>query len=157
MRNRILVAVDGSRASEAALEEAVAIARERGGALRVIHVVDSPYAYPEVLYGPTLGLAELERAWRDAGQRILGGAVARAREAGLEPESALLENGQHRISRVIVEDATRWGAGLIVLGTHGLRGVERLLLGSVAEAVARSAAVSLLLARKVEQPTASPS
>jgi nucleotide-binding universal stress UspA family protein len=70
-----------------------------------------------------------------------------AQRAGVPTESALLESDARRLSSVIAEEAQRWGADLVVVGTHGRRGLERLILGSVAEGVARTAPVSVLLVR----------
>ena len=148
MQKQILVAVDGSSMSSAALKEATELARERQAKVRIIHVVDSPYAYPDVLYGQfSADLEAVRKAWRAAGQKVLDQAVAMARDGGVQPESALLESDAKRLSSLIVEDAQRWGADLIVVGTHGHRGLEGIWLGSVAEGVARTAPVSVFLVR----------
>ncbi len=151
MHKRILVAVDGSSASKATLEEAIRLAGDWSAALRIVHVIDSPRSYPEVLYGEVA--AELEtlwQAWRHAGEGILAQAGERAREAQLEPELALLESEGRRASAAVVKEADRWGADLIVIGAHG-RGSERSLLGSVADGVARTAPVSVFLVRADER------
>jgi nucleotide-binding universal stress UspA family protein len=151
MYKKILVAVDGSSTSSAALGEAIGLAKGGQATLRLLHVVDSPYAYPDVMYGHVAGdLEELRRAWRKAGLEILDEAVAQARQAGLEPETRLLESNGMRVSGAIVEEARQWGADLLVVGTHGRRGLDRLLLGSVAEGAARTAPVSVLLVRRAE-------
>jgi nucleotide-binding universal stress UspA family protein len=155
MYGKILVAVDGSSSSDAALGEALELARDRGASLRVLHVVDSPYAYPDAMYGHVTGdLDDLREAWEKAGQDIVAQAVARAREAGVEPETRLVEGKGGHVARSIVEEARAWGADVIVMGTHGRRGIDRLLMGSVAEGVARTAPVSVLLVRR--DPAASP-
>ena len=148
MQKQILVAVDGSAMSNAALKEAIELARERQAKVRIVHVVDSPYAYPDVLYGQFAADLEVVRnAWREAGQKVLDQAVAAARDGGVDSESALLESDSKRLSTVIVEEAQRWGADLIVVGTQGRRGLEGIWLGSVAEGVARTAPVSVLMVR----------
>jgi nucleotide-binding universal stress UspA family protein len=148
MHKRILVAVDGSSTGNAALAEALALAKAEQAQVRVVHVVDSPYLYPDALYGSVAAdLEAIRRAWRQAGQTVIDQAVAAARHAGTAPESGLVESDGQRLSGVIVDEARRWGADLIVVGTHGRRGLERVLLGSVAEGVARSAPVSVLLVR----------
>ena len=148
MHKRILVAVDGSGASNTALKDALELAGVHQARVRVVHVVDSPYTYPDILYGRvTVDLEAVRQAWRQAGQTVLDQAVAMANQAGVDPESALLESDAKRLSNVIVEEAQRWGADLIVVGTHGRRALERLWLGSVAEGVARAAPVSVLLVR----------
>ncbi len=151
MHKRILVAVDGSSTSNGTLEEAIRLAGEWRAALRIVHVIDSPRSYPEVLYGEVA--AELEtlwQAWRHAGEGILAQAGVRAREAQLEPELALLESEGRRASAAVVKEAERWGADLIVIGAGG-RGPEGSLLGSVADGVARTAPVSVFLVRASER------
>jgi nucleotide-binding universal stress UspA family protein len=62
-------------------------------------------------------------------------------------ETELLETEGKRVASVIDDDAKRWPADLIVIGTHGRSGISRLLLGSVAEGVVRGASVPVLLVR----------
>jgi len=148
MYGRILLAVDGSSTSDAALREALALARSTQARLRVVHVIDSPYDYPDVMFGHVAGdLEDLRGAWQTAGQAVLDRALAEARTAPVVPEVSLIETAGRRVSDAIVEEARRWGADLIVTGTHGRRGLDRLLLGSVAEGVARASPVSVLLVR----------
>jgi nucleotide-binding universal stress UspA family protein len=146
MFQRILVAVDGSETSNAALQKAVGLASTQQARLRVVHVIDSPYTYPDVLYGQVaVDLDSVRRDWREAGQRVLDHAAGVVRRAEVNAETALLESDGRRISSVIREEARRWGADLVVMGTHGRRGLERLLLGSVADGVARTSPVAVLL------------
>jgi nucleotide-binding universal stress UspA family protein len=148
MYKQILVAVDGSSTSDVALRRALDLSRAGQTRLRVVHVIDSPYDYPDALYGFIRGdLEELRQAWQKGGREILDQALAAAPSAGVEPESALLDLAGRRVSTTIVEEAKRWGADLIVVGTHGHRGLDRLLLGSVAEGVSRTAPISVLLVR----------
>jgi nucleotide-binding universal stress UspA family protein len=148
MYKRILVAVDDSKPAEGALREALELAKIASAELRVIHAVESPYAYPESWYTDVhTDLEALRRIWHQAGLRVLERAQALAHTAGVALETALLELDGQRMSRVIVDDAARWHADLVVVGTHGRHGIEHLLLGSVAEAVARTAPASVLLVR----------
>jgi nucleotide-binding universal stress UspA family protein len=141
MYQKILLATDGSVPSEAAVDAATQLAAEQGAALLILHVVD--------IYGYYLaggGVLDLLRA---QGQEILGKAAARAEALGVSFTSRLLETGVggHRVAELISQEGRSWGADLIVLGTHGRRGVDHLLFGSVAEGVARLAESSVLLAR----------
>lgn len=148
MYKRILVATDGSKTATLALEEACRLARGTDARLRIVHVVDSPYAYADAWY--TAGTADVEavqRAWRQAGQAILDRAMAQAGEATIPAEVALLETEGRRVSRVIVDDAERWPAEVIVIGSHGRQEREQLLIGSVAEGVTRAARLPVLLIR----------
>jgi nucleotide-binding universal stress UspA family protein len=148
MYTRILLAVDGSSTSESALREALGLARHADARLRVVHVIDSAYDYPDVMFGHVAGdLEDLQQAWQKAGQAVLDQALAAAGTMSVVPEVSLIETAGRCVPDAIVEEARRWGADLIVVGTHGRRGLDRLLLGSVAEGVARTSPVSVLLVR----------
>lgn len=142
----ILIPVDGSRASDRALQEAISLARDLGSRVRIIHVIENPYAYD--LEG--VDLAAIERARRQAGEKILDHAVAKARADGIEPEGALLEAPNIPIAQAVVDEAKRWGASLIIAGTHGRHGIEHMLLGSTAEGIVRLASVPVLLVREAD-------
>ena len=143
MYKNILVGIDGSNTSALALQEAIKIAKEQSGRLRLVHVIDVfPFTTPDT------GLIEdtqLEEALFKAGQDIIEEARGEVQKAGIEVETALPQNLNNEIGMVIVEEAKRWGADLIVVGTHGRRGIQHLVLGSVAERVARAATCPLLL------------
>ncbi|WP_297375941.1 universal stress protein [Acidiferrobacter sp.] len=143
MYKNILVGIDGSNTSALALQEAIKIAKEQSGRLRLVHVIDVfPFTTPDT------GLIEdtqLEEALFKAGQAIVEEARDEVQKAGIGVETALPQNLNHEIGVVIVEEAKRWGADLIVVGTHGRRGIQHLVLGSVAERVARAATCPLLL------------
>ncbi|MGH2461251.1 MAG: universal stress protein [Chloroflexota bacterium] len=128
-----------------ALLEAVKLAKNQHACLRLVHVVNLGPLYPAVSSGPHV--LALRRALLEAGQDILDEAAALAQSKGVTVEKALRWTARRRISEKIVEDARRWPADLIVLGTHGRHGIERLFLGSVAEGVARTAPVPVLLVR----------
>jgi nucleotide-binding universal stress UspA family protein len=148
MVRRILVALDGSDTSERALREAIRLAQAPRARLRLVHVVDEFAAKA----APAASLDAFWKAARAAGRSLLDEAAARARKAGVEPETRLLEirtlgSLVRRVPSLIVDEAGRWRADLIVIGTHGRRGISRLLLGSVADGVVRTAATSVLLIR----------
>jgi hypothetical protein len=116
---RILVAVDGSSASNVALDEAIQLARSWRAALRIAHVIDVPYSYPDVLYGEVA--AELEpawQAWRQAGERVLAQAGASARRAELEPDVVLLQSEGRLLADAPWMTCVRWG---MVAPTGALR------------------------------------
>lgn len=145
MFERILVPVDGSGTSEHALQKALELACEQGARLRLVHVVDEVNLNMEGVYLTD----EFAEAARQAGRDLLAKAEASARAAGVEPESCMLELDRlgARTAEIIVEEAARWPADLIVIGTHGRRGVSHLLLGSVAERLVRIADTPVLLIR----------
>lgn len=90
-----------------------------------------------------------ERALREVGERVLLQAQSIVKAAGLEAETVLKQiiTVQQHPADEIVAEAARWPADLIVVGTHGRRGLRRLFLGSVAEGVARMAEQPVLLVR----------
>ena len=142
MYQRILAAVDGSETSLLALHEAFKLAKEGRGRLRLVYVVDV------MPHGVAMTDPEtLRQAIREEGNGILRAAVEMAQEAGVEPETALLEANWRHFSQTIVSEAKDWQADLIVMGTHGRTGLLRLVLGSVAEGVIHRTPVPVLLIR----------
>jgi len=144
MYPKILVPIDGSDESYAGLREAIKIAKELGSRLRLLHVVDELVvgsAYAAALTGETI---ELMRA---DGKAILDQAQSFAKRQGMECDSELIERMGAKAADSILEQAEKWGASLIVMGTHGRRGLARLAIGSDAEAVLRNADSPVLLVR----------
>jgi len=145
MFKRILVAVDASETSDLALQAAIRLASEQQANLRIVHVIDttdinsmgSEYLDPSGM---------LERLTKN-GQSILDKAEAAATDAGVAAETSRvkIEAMNQRISEAIANEAEAWPADLIVIGTHGRRGLTRLFLGSVAEGAARLATKPVLL------------
>ena len=145
MYSKILVAVDGSETSRHALQQAIELARALSAAVRMVHIVDMSW----LPIGPEIAIdtAVMSAARRGVGENIIAAARDTALEAGFEAEAALIETEtptQH-VAEAIAREASRWGAGLVVLGTHGRRGVQRLLIGSVAEQMARLSPGPVLL------------
>jgi len=147
MYKHILVPVDGSDTSNRALAEAMKLAKEQQAALRLVHVVDETPAY--MTTDTAYALADFQKAMRDAGEKVLATCAATARQAGLEVDTkfVILEVLAQRICDAINEEAKRWPADLIVIGTHGRHGFNHLLLGSVAEGVIRLATKPVLVIR----------
>lgn len=146
MYERILVPIDGSKTSAAGLREAIRLAKLTDGQLRLMHVVDD---LPFVLHGDaTPGMAGdlLELMVRE-GKKLLEDARAQVKDQGVAVDTVLCERTQGRICDHVLEQARKWDAELIVLGTHGRRGVRRALLGSDAEQILRTATVPVLLVR----------
>lgn len=142
MYKRIIVAVDGSEVSDRGFAEALRIAREDHAALRVVHVVD--VIPPGVGGDGYVDLDGFRKTVVAKGQQVLDEARAAARDSGVDAEYGLVEVEMQALSGGILSDAHRWGADLIVIGTHGHGGL-RNLLGSVAEGVVRHADLPVLL------------
>lgn len=142
---RILVPIDGSATSGHALQEAIRLA-DAQTRLRLVYVLEEVFPLDTEGYA-FIDYPTLQEAVKLTGERALAQAGEEVRLADMTPETALLEAKGERIAKVIEDEAQRWEADLIVIGTHGRSGLSRLLLGSVAEGVARSAAVPVLLVR----------
>ena len=145
---KILVAVDGSTASAKGLREAIRLAKTDSARLFILHVVDEYPAFA-ALDGMMAGApgADLVPAMREGGKRVLARAKTTAGKAGVPAKAILREMLSGPAAYPIVREAKKLGADLIVLGTHGRRGVRRLVLGSDAEQVVRTASVPVLLVR----------
>ena len=145
MYSKILVAVDGSQTSEHALQHAIGLAKVHSAALRVMHVVDIGV----LALGPELAIdiGAITKARRTSGEQVLKTAREACRAGGIEAETRLLETDTpaQRIATVIADEAATWPADLVVAGTHGRTGIQRLLLGSVAEGIVRVSPVPVLL------------
>jgi nucleotide-binding universal stress UspA family protein len=145
MYAHILVPIDGSRVAERGLDEAIALARQLGSTLHVLHVIDTRLliaAAPR--YAPAEQLIE---DWRIAGERLVPEAVDRARSRGVAAEGRVRCEPGFEVHEVILQGAHATAAELIVMGTHGRRGLTRLTLGSDAELVLRESPVPVLLIR----------
>ena len=152
MYKRILVPVDGSDTSMRGLGEAMAIARQSGGQLCLFHVVNELVLdYPYSAHSSGMTLVD---SLRDLGNGILKRAEDLAAKEGLSVESVLFEGFGGSAADPIVAQARKWNADLIVMGTHGRRGLRRLAMGSDAEVVVRESSVPVLLVRHVVKPEA---
>ena len=146
MYQRILVPVDGSPTSQQGLTEAIQLAKLTGGQLRLLHMVDeqsitiemSAYASPVV---------DLFALMHERGQKVLDEAREQAVREGVAADVVLNENYSGRLADLVVEQALAWPADLVVLGTHGRRGIGRFLMGSDAEQIVHIAPVPVLLVR----------
>jgi nucleotide-binding universal stress UspA family protein len=151
MYGKILVPVDGSDTAQKGLNEAIKIAKSLGSTICLVHVVNEfifDYAYSPAVYA-----AGVIDGLRERGKTIIADAAALVRAHGLEPSSVLLESIGGPAADLIVAQVAEGHADLIVMGTHGRRGLRRLALGSDAEQVIRMATVPVLLVRS-EPPAA---
>jgi nucleotide-binding universal stress UspA family protein len=149
MYKRILVPVDGSETSNKALVAALQMARESGGRVRLVHVLDE-LAY---LSGFEAG-GDLLKVAREYARKVLADALEVSRSAGVAADGKLVEAAGVRVGEAVADEARAWEADLVAVGTHGRRGVSRVLLGSGAEQVLRLAPVPVLAVRSGEPPAA---
>ena len=143
---RILVAVDGSSASSKGLREALRLAKAGRARVCLLHVVNEFPAFA-AMDGMGGAVVDLVPTLREGGKRVLAKAKAVAAKAGVPAQTLLRERIGGPAADPIVREARKQRADLIVLGTHGRRGVRRLVLGSDAEQVVRTASVPVLLVR----------
>jgi nucleotide-binding universal stress UspA family protein len=153
MYKDILVAVDGSRSGRRALDEAVKIAKATGGRVQALCVVHHPGRLADV----ATGFAE-EQARQSAHADAATLALEEAREVfareGVEGSTRAADSSGEEIAAVIYRIAAEEGVELVVMGTRGLSGVKRLLLGSVAESFLRMADRPVMLVRCEDETAA---
>jgi len=159
MFERILVAVDGSAPAKRAFDLALDVAKAQEAKLYALHVIDeralgiglvaSGYVAPAYVEGLIDGL-------RKVGKKILVGVQRRAKASGQPMEALLIESLGGDVAHTILAQARKVKADLIVLGTHGRRGVARIVMGSDTETVVREANVPVLLARTFVRKKAAP-
>ncbi len=153
MYDRILVPVDGSSTSSKGVAQAIAMAKLTGGTIKLLHA----FELPPLAIGTDTALMRGEDIYnvaRDAGQNVLAQAAAVVKAAGVPVEQKLVDADGKRLCEQVADAALAWNASLIVVGSHGRRGLRRLLLGSDAEQILRTSTVPVLLVRDDEPQTA---
>ena len=152
MFKNILVAIDGSRTSGLGLDKAIELAKDQEATLYLLHVVDDHALLRSGATQEGTYVDGLLEALRENGRKIIAEAEARVRKHDIRSKSILIENLGSRISDLILNQVRELNADLIVLGTHGRRGVRRLVMGSDAEGVVRETTVPVLLVRSTALP-----
>jgi nucleotide-binding universal stress UspA family protein len=152
MYSRILVPIDGSPTARRGLEEAMSLAIELGSTLHLLNVVDARLLIGEV--SAYVSPDQLLDDWRAAGDRLVTEAIGAARLKGITADSVVRCDPALRVCDVILDEAKRCGAELVVMGTHGRRGFKRVALGSDAELVLRESPVPVLLVREPAEKSA---
>jgi len=149
---RILVATDFSECSKEAIDSAARLAESFSAELYLLHAFEPPFYTIE---GRDTGIHPEVDRWvrelREQESKRLEGEVEVVRRRGIKVHPAFKEGPP---SEEIIKAAEEFGADLVVLGTHGRRGVDRLVMGSVAERVMRKAPCSVLIIRERRAPGA---
>lgn len=147
MYQRILVPVDGSSTSTRGLAEALKLAKLTGASLRLLHVVDDLYAAVSM---PGFGEANIDvlQMLKEGGHKLLQAAQQQAQAEQVVAEAVLLESYSGRLHEHVRAQAKEWGADIVVLGSHGRRGVGRMVLGSDAEQIIRNSEIPVLVVRE---------
>lgn len=147
MYSRLLVALDGTDTSRLALEHAARLARLTGARIVLLHVLDT-FAHTSGFEPADPYIHDVLPRLRQTARALLDKAAGRLRGEGIGVDTILLESHRERVSEAIARQAAESHCDLVVLGTHGRRGIDRLLLGSDAEQVARISPVPVLLVRQ---------
>lgn len=139
---KILVPIDGSDTSDKAMRMALDMAREALGTVRFVHVIDDDRYLSSYEFS-----ADLRTYAEKNAQDLLQKALDAAASMGVNAESQVVDKPRQRLGESVADEAADWGADLVVLGTHGRRGLGRILLGSGAEQVIRLSPVPVLVVR----------
>jgi len=139
MYRKILIPIDGSKGATMAAEQAIELARVIGARVSVLHVIDKR----SYLGLGEAGRRELRKRLTDKGEKYVKDVTAKA--SGMRAEKIVLEGHP---AEVVVKVADDKRVDLIVMGTRGLTGARRMLLGSTAEQVIRWAPCPVLVVRQ---------
>jgi nucleotide-binding universal stress UspA family protein len=139
---KILLPVDGSNTSNKALDYALKLAQADQAEVRLIYCIDELSLLSSHEYS-----GEMVQLARENGHTILQAGMALASAAKVKADTRLMDRVGQRLGESVADAAGDWGADLIVLGTHGRRGIGRVLLGSGAEQVMRMSPVPVLMVR----------
>jgi nucleotide-binding universal stress UspA family protein len=148
MYTRIMAAIDDSFATGDVLETAITLAQRFGAKLAICHALDERILSrhePDVMLPSSFGQVQVNL--RTGAREFLEKAAEVARKAGVDVEIRLVESEESQVAEMLAGDASEWQADLLVVGSHGRRGVERFFVGSVAERLVNKASTSLLLVR----------
>jgi len=148
---RILVPVDGSATSDAGLKAAIGMARDSGGTLILLHVIDEHVLIQTADYVGGSYYEDTIESLKDAGRKVLARACAQAQKAGVPFKSLSVETIEGGVAALILDQSRKAKADAIVMGTHGRRGLSRMVLGSDAEGVVRGASVPVVLVKAKER------
>ena len=147
MYKRILLATDDSKLSRKAEKSAIALAESLGAGLVVLNVVPD---YPVSFFDGSVSVspqdvARIEQAWTDKGQSVVDAVVATAAKRGVQAKGALAHSD--RVAEAIMSAARKHKCDLIVMASHGRRGVARVLLGSETQHVLTHSTIPVLVLR----------
>jgi nucleotide-binding universal stress UspA family protein len=143
MYSKILVPIDGSEPATAGLLEGIRLAKAQGAQLCIVHIVNEFVL--DYTWAPGQYSDNLIESLRQSGEAVLEAAEQAALAQGLHPVRVLVESIGGVAADFILKQADEWHADVIVMGTHGRRGLFRLAMGSDAEQVVRGARIPVLL------------
>ncbi len=139
---KILVPIDGSSSANKALAYALKLAQADHADVRLVYCIDELSLLSSHEYS-----GEMAQLARESGHKILQDGMALANAAHVKADTRLIDRVGQRLGESVADAAGDWGADLVVIGTHGRRGIGRVLLGSGAEQVMRMSPVPVLMVR----------
>ena len=142
---KILLAIDDSKFSEAAIEAVIRQATPQKTEVKLLHVIEPIPIYPNGQawgYGPEA--SQVLKEQRKEAEELVARAGQTLREKNFKVMTAIEEGNP---KEVIIDSAAQWHADLIVVGSHGRKGLDRFFMGSVSEAAARHAHCSVQIVR----------
>jgi nucleotide-binding universal stress UspA family protein len=147
MYERILVPIDGTTLSDKAVRAAIALAAKVGAELVALYVAPR---YPRSYFegGATVTMdeeARIEKQWTDKGQAAVDAVVASALEAGLKARAVVVQSDL--VAESILAAVAKQGCDLVVMASHGRKGMARVLLGSETQHVLTHGTVPVLVLR----------
>jgi len=146
MIKAILAPIDGSATAGEGLRRAILLAKDLGAALSILYVVDDSSLHHSIAMNYAGGfINEVIASLKREGEQILDAARSAAEQEQVKVNTILAENARKPVADTILDQAAKVGADLIVLGTHGRRGISRLVMGSEAELVVRQSSVPVML------------
>ena len=143
---KVLIAIDGSKYSQAVVQRVIEQLRKDGSEVHVLYVIEPVRAYVSVAMIPHFvpRVAAIEEDRKKEARELVQGAVEELRKAGYQA-SGLVEEGDAKAK--IIDHSAEWQADLIVVGSYGLTGLNRFLMGGVSDAVVRHARCSVEVVR----------
>ncbi|HEX5081605.1 MAG TPA: universal stress protein [Blastocatellia bacterium] len=145
---KILIAVDGSFCSYAAVKEIAARPWPAGSEIKIIAVIERALTLPPGVWAfPDSYAVQIEKFAREYLSGVVNHAATKFNAADGPPIKVAAEVLSGEPKEIILDEAERWGADLIVVGSHGRRGLKRLWLGSVSQAVVSRAKCSVEIVR----------
>ena len=147
MYKRILVATDGSTLSKKAVSSAVELAALSGAELVAVKVTPR---YPQSYFEGSLPLSateisKIENQWTDAAQKVVDAVAKAAKAKGVSAKAVVVKSDV--VSDAVIAAAKKHKVDLIVMASHGRRGIKRLLLGSETQQVLTHASIPVLVLR----------
>lgn len=146
MYKQILCPVDGSETSNKVIIEAINLAKTLHAKICFLHIVDT--FHPMLDSFEVGNFTEVIDALEAHGKYVLKQAQGEAEAHGINADTVILKNSYNRVAELIITQAKEGAADLIVMGTHGRRGFNHLLMGSDAETVIRTSPVPVLTVKQ---------